>query len=150
MKYFGLKKIFCIKKILESFIEAFAAEGCELSPEELKKLGFELHQTLINLPPFLSFAMHAVFFVAEYAIPPLSFKIRPTRMLPVAKRTAYLAKLQNSLFFVKRAIFLVLKHFCTSCLYSHPRILQNIGYGPSYKERTSAQCLLQAPQSEKI
>lgn len=141
---------FSRQKSLESFMEAFAADGFNLNPQELHELALHLHRTLLNLPPFLSFMMRLTFWMVEYAIPPLAWKFKPAQNLPLPERVKYLHQWNQSTFGLKRTMFMVLKHFCVTGLYSHPRVLQEIGYGSTFQERIAGRCSSKAPHSERM
>lgn len=92
--------------------------------------------------PFIYFVLFKVcLYMIQFAVPPLSWKLRPFTWLSLDDRLAMLVRWQASNFYFKRMSFKMIQAVCVSHLYSERRLLESLGFGEGIKHREERTCL---------
>lgn len=123
--------------VREILIAMCANDSKVLNKIRLQRVILRLEKYVNELPFFYFFIFKCALFLFQYAIPPLSWKLRPFSSLALEKKISYMEEWQQSRFYHKRVLFKIIQSICVAHLYSEPRLLISIGYKNSMRHRLS-------------
>src|SRR5690606_10355326 len=123
-------------------LKAFLLTMCEEDPVILENVRIahvilRTERYLAELPFFYFVVAKISFYLIEYALPPLGWKLLPFSRLSLEKRIRYLAEWQGSNFYPKRILFKTAASVCLAQLYSERRLLSSLGFENAMQKRIS-------------
>lgn len=129
------------RKILkEIIITMCAGDEQVLSRVSLKRVTLRTEHYVSELPLVYFIVFKFALYLLQYAIPPISRKLRPFTWLPLEARLDYLDRWKKSSFYFKRMSFKMVQAICVSHLYSERKLLDSVGFEASMLHRiTEAQ-----------
>lgn len=116
---------------------ACANDPAVLSRVELQNVVKKIHIAVACFPRRYALLFWFNLYLFEYALPPLSWKIRPFSALSPEKQMQTAIHWQERGYFFQRLIFQFLRSVILAAMFSEPGILDLVGYEQALRQRTS-------------
>jgi hypothetical protein len=124
------------RRMLRELIITMCADDREvLSHVRLQRVILRTEKYVSELPFFYFVLFKLTLFIMNYALPPLSWKLRPFIYMKLDRRLRYLEEWAASNFYYKRTLFKMIQAVCVCHLYSERRLLVSIGFESSMQHR---------------
>ncbi|MBI3543875.1 MAG: hypothetical protein HY075_11435 [Deltaproteobacteria bacterium] len=137
------------RHVLREFIVTICAgDPAVLSSVRLQRVVLKTEKYVGELPVFYFLLFKLTLYLLNYALPPLSWKLRPFTWMNLEERQHYLEEWQASSFYYKRTLFKMVQCVCVSHLYSERKLLESIGFGESLAHREQRSFAGSLPMSE--
>jgi hypothetical protein len=137
------------RKIVRELIITMCADDPEvLTRVRLQRVILRTENYISALPFFYFLVFKLALYMIQYALPPLSWKLRPFTWMSLERRLRYFEEWQGSGFYYKRALFKMVQCVCIAHLYSERRLLVRIGFEPSMEHRQQSAMSHARPQAE--
>ncbi len=124
------------RRILKELIITMCADDqAVLTHVRLQRVVLRTEKYISELPFFYFMTFKATLYLLNYALPPLSWKLKPFSWMTLERRLRYLEEWQSSSFYYKRTLFKMVQCVCISHLYSEKRLLISLGFEKSMLHR---------------
>jgi len=125
------------REIMKCLIATLCADDpAIISRVRIQRVILRTEKAIAKMPLFYFVVLKIGVYLLEYAIPPLSWKIRPFTSMNLDQRLEYLNTWSSSRFYYKRMILKLLISLCLPRLYSEKRLLLSIGFERALQGRT--------------
>lgn len=123
----------------EIIITMCAGDEQVLSRVSLKRVILRTEHYVCELPLMYFVAFKLCLYLFQYAVPPISRKLRPFTWLSLDDRLDYLERWQTSSWYFKRMSFKMIQVICVTNLYSERKLLMSLGFEASMIHRLGVQ-----------
>lgn len=125
------------REIMKCLITTLCADDpAVLTRIRIQRVILRTEKAVAKMPLFYFVMLKVALYLIEYAIPPISWKIRPFTWMSLDERLQYLNEWATSRFYYKRMLLKLLVSICLPRLYSEKKLLLSLGFEKSLQHRT--------------